>query len=251
MYVYSMIKVIIIDDEAKARKAIAGILAKHPHEIAVVAEADSVRAGIEAIHQFKPDLILLDIQLSDGTGFDLVKQLGNVDVKIIFITAHDNFAIHAFKFNAIDYILKPINPPELMTAIQKANESIRKENMTLKLNSLLSNFEKEEKTIVLKTAEALHVVPVKDIIRCEADGNYTLFYFVNGNKLLVSRSLKEFDELLTGYNFFRTHNAHLINLHYLERCDRTKGGMAFMKDNSSVPVALARKQQLLELLQKI
>ncbi|MEK6616653.1 MAG: LytTR family DNA-binding domain-containing protein [Bacteroidota bacterium] len=246
-----MIKAIIIDDEAKARKAILNILAKHPHEVEVVAQADGVKSGMEAISQFNPDLILLDIQLSDGTGFDLLKKLGDVDVKIIFITAYDKFAIRAFKFSATDYILKPINPSELVAAIQKASEQIRKQNMNVKLNILLSNFEKEEKTIVLKTAETLHVVHIKEIVRCEADGNYTKFYFSNGSYLLVSKSLKEFDDLLSDYYFFRAHNAHLINLHYLQRCDRTKGGMAYMKDGSSVPVALARKQQLLEVMQKI
>jgi two-component system LytT family response regulator len=246
-----MIKAIIIDDESKARKAIANLISKHAEELTIVAEAESVESGIAAIRQYKPDLVLLDIQLTDGTGFDLLRQMGNVDFKVIFITAYDNFAIQAFKFSTLDYILKPINPSELVAAIQKAKEHISRENVNLKLNTLLTNREKEKKQIVLKTSESLIVVNVLDIVRCEADGNYTCFYFSNGKKLLVSKSLKEFDELLSEFGFFRVHNAHLINLFYLERCDRSKGGMAFMKDGSSIPIALSRKQELLELIQKI
>ncbi|HBX51828.1 MAG: hypothetical protein A2275_03415 [Bacteroidetes bacterium RIFOXYA12_FULL_35_11] len=246
-----MIKAIIIDDEPKACKALINILEKYSRDINIVAQADSVKSGMDAILHHKPDLVLLDIQLSDGTGFDLLKLIGNIDFKIIFITAYNKFAIQAFKFSALDYILKPVNPAELIAAIHKADESIRKENINLKLNILLSNREKEEKKIVLKTAESLHVVHIHEIIRCEADGNYTKFYFTNHKNLLVSKSLKEFDDLLSAYNFFRVHNAHLLNLQYLQRCDKAKGGMAFMKDNSSVPVALARKHLLLELIQQI
>jgi len=246
-----MVKTIIIDDEAKARKAIANILGKFAGEVSIVAEADGVKSGLDAIQQHKPDLVLLDIRLSDGTGFDLLKQLGNVDFKVIFITAYDKFAIQAFKFTALDYILKPINPSELIFAIEKVRDYIQKENLNLKLNILLSNREKEKKQIVLKTTDSLNVVNIQEIIRCEADGNYTCFHFTTGKKLLVSKTLKDFDELLSDFGFFRVHNAHLINLHYLERCDRAKGGLAFMKDNSSVPVALSRKQQLLEVIQKM
>jgi two-component system LytT family response regulator len=246
-----MIKVIVIDDEAKARKAIINILEKATQQIKIIAECDGVKTGIEAISQYKPDLILLDIQLADGTAFDLIKQIGHTNAKIIFITAYDKYAISAFKLSAIDYILKPVNPETLIDAVQRASEHIIKENTNTKLNILLSNFEKEEKTIVLKTADTFHLVNILEIIRCEANGNYTNFYFTNGKELLVSQTLKEFDELFAEYGFFRTHNAHLINLKHLERCERTKGGMAYMRDGSTVPVALLRKKDLLELLQKI
>ncbi len=244
-----MLKILIVDDEPKARKAIAGLLEKNFNNLTITS-AHSVQSAIEAININNPDLLLLDVQLEDGTGFDLLGKLKQINFKIIFVTAYDKYAITAFKFSAFDYILKPINPDELIQAVHKADEIINKENIGIKLNALLSNREKEAKKIVLKTANSLHVTNIQDITRCEADGNYTRIFFNDGKKLLVSKTLKEFDELFSEYGFFRVHNAHLINLAYIERCEKTKGGNVFMKDDSKVPIAFARKQSLLELLQK-
>lgn len=244
-----MLKILIVDDEPKARKVISGILEKHFNNLSITT-ASGIKAAIEIINRNKPDILLLDIQLEDGTGFDLLRKLEQIDFKIIFVTAYEKFAIQAFKFSAFDYILKPINPDELIQAVQRAGEIINNENIGIKLNILLSNREKEAKKIVLKTADSLHVANIQDIVRCEADGNYTRIYFSNGKKLLVSKTLKEFDELFSEFGFFRVHNAHLINIAYIERCEKTKGGNVFMKDESIVPIAFARKQSLMELLGK-
>lgn len=245
-----MLKILIVDDEPKARKVITAILEKHFNNNVNISTADSVKSAVETINNSKPDLILLDVQLGDGTGFDVLSKLEQTNFKIIFVTAYEQFAIKAFKFSAFDYILKPINPNELIQAIQRADEVINKENIDIKLNILLSSRQKEAKKIVLKTADSLHVVNIQDIVRCEADGNYTCIYFNDKKKLLVSKTLREFDELFTEYEFFRVHNAHLINITYIERCEKTKGGNVFMKDESVVPIAFARKQALLELLEK-
>lgn len=244
-----MLKAVIIDDEPKARKAIANVLEKYCPNIAIAGYADSVKTGIDIIHEQKPDLVLLDIQLGNSTGFDLLKAIGTVNFKVIFITAYEKYAIRAFRFAAVDFILKPINPDELKEAIQKAEIMLNAENLNVKLNILLSNREKETKKIVLKTADSLIVANIQDILRCEADGNYTWVYFNNGKKNIISRSLKEFDEMLYEFGFFRVHNAHLINLTYLDRCEKTKGGNVYMKDNSEIPVAFARKQSLLKALE--
>lgn len=235
----------------RARKAISSIIEKHCRNISLAAQADTVKSGIEVINFYKPDLVLLDIQLTDGTGFDLLEKIENIDFKIIFITAYEKYAIRAIRFSALDYILKPINPHELISAIQKAGEALTQEHLNLKMKSLLDNRQKDDKRIVLKTADSLFVVEVREIIRCQADGNYTNIYFHNGKKLLVSKTLKEFDELLCDYDFFRVHIAHLINLSYIERCEKEKDGSLFMKDGSSIPIARNRKQQLFEMLQQL
>jgi len=242
-----MLKILIVDDEPKTRKVISAILEKHFNNHSITT-ASGIKAAIEIINRNKPDILLLDIQLEDGTGFDLLRKLEQIDFKIIFVTAYEKFAIQAFKFSAFDYILKPINPDELIQAVQRAGEIINNENIGIKLNILLSNREKEAKKIVLKTADSLHVANIQDIVRCEADCNYTRIFFNNGKKLLVSKTLKDFDELFSEFGFFRVHNAHLINIAYIERCEKTKGGNVFMKDESIVPIAFARKQSLLELL---
>lgn len=244
-----MLKILIVDDEPKARKVIASILEKYFNNLSITI-AHSIKSAIETININKPDLLLLDVQLDDGSGFDLLSKLEQINFKIIFVTAYEQYAIRAFKFSAFDYILKPINPDELIQAVQRADEIISKENIGIKLNILLSNREKEAKKIVLKTADSLHIANIQDIVRCESDGNYTRIFFNNGKKLLVSKTLKEFDELFSEFGFFRVHNAHLVNISYIERCEKTKGGNVFMKDDSIVPIAFARKQSLLELLKK-
>jgi len=244
-----MLKILIVDDEPKARKAITSILEKHFNNINITT-APSIKSAIEIINNNKPNLLLLDIQLEDGNGFDLLNKVEPINFKVIFITAYDQYAIRAIKFSALDYILKPVNPDELIRAVESADEIINKDNIGIKLNILLSNREREVKKIVLKTADSFHVANVQDIIRCEADGNYTKVFFNNGKKLLVSKTLKEFDELFSEFGFFRVHNAHLINITYIERCEKTKGGNVYMKDDSIVPIAFLRKQSLLELLKK-
>lgn len=246
-----MIKTIIIDDNLRARKAVSSILMKHCTNVRVVAEADSVKSGIESIKQHNPDLVLLDIQLSDGTGFTLLENLRDFHFKVVFITAYEEYAVRAIRLSALDYIVKPINPFELISAIQKATEALTQGQLNLKLNALLDNRQKDEKRIILKTVDSLFVAKVREITRCQANGNYTSIHFNNGTKLLVSKTLKEFDEILCHYNFFRVHIAHLISLSYIERCEKEKDGFLFMKDGTSIPVARNRKQPLFEILQQL
>ncbi len=249
-----MINTIIIDDEQKARETIADILKLYCTNVNIIAQAEDVKSGIEAISQNKPDLVLLDIKMPDGSGFDLLKQLKIIDFKIIFITAYEEYAIKAFKFSALDYILKPIDPEELIKAIEKAGQSFNQENINLKLDAFYSNIEnisKEVKKIVLYTFESIYIVNVQDIIRCESDRNYTYFYFIDGKKLFVSKTLKEFDEILNEYGFFRPHQSHLVNMNYIHRYEKHGGSYLIMKDNSKIPVASRKKNQLLELFKII
>ncbi len=247
-----MLKVVVIDDEQGARKAITGIIQKYCKEVQVVGEADGVQSGIEAIAQHQPDLVLLDIQMKDGTGFDLLNRVGKVNFKLVFITAYEAYAIKAFKYSALDYILKPAGIDDLVTTLQHVKASIQVEELQRKIDVLINNYEHEvDRKIVLKTTDAMHVVKVKDIIRCEAEGNYTSFYFVEGKRLMVSGILKDYEELLDSEQFFRPHQSHLINVNHLQRFEKRDGGFVIMNGGHEVPVSFRKKEHLLKVIQKI
>lgn len=245
-----MISVVVIDDEPKARETIINILQLSPTKLKIVGQADDVKSGFDVINTQKPDLVLLDINLPDGTGFNLLKKFEKINFKVVFITAHEEYAIIAFKFSALDYILKPVASGELLQSVEKASESIHKEETELKLSAFLSNLDKIRK-IVLKTAESIHIVNIKDIIHCEADGNYTNFYLDNSEKLMVSRTLKDYSEMLEQTGFFRTHQSHLVNLDHISRYDKTEGGHLVMDNESIVPVSSRKKETLFRLFESI
>jgi two-component system LytT family response regulator len=245
-----MISVVIVDDEPKARETIAKLLALSPVKVNVIGAAEDIATGFETISHLSPQLVLLDINLPDGTGFDLLKMFEKINFQVVFITAHEEYAIQAFKCSALDYVLKPINSADLFRAIERANERLSNDEMAGKLNALLSNLDKLRK-VVLKTAESIHIINVDTIIRCEADVNYTTFFLVNGKRLLVSKPLKDYDELLCPAGFFRTHQSHLINLDHMLRYDKNDGGYIVMDDNSPVPVSTRRKEALFELFGKM
>jgi two-component system LytT family response regulator len=245
-----MFSVVIIDDEPRARETIINILGLSNHEIEIAGQAADVESGFEVINQKNPDLVLLDINLPDGTGFDLLKKFDKISFKLIFITAHEEYAVKAIKFSALDYVLKPITAGELLQAIDKANETIHKDETEIKLSAFLSNLDKLRK-IVLKTAESIHIIEVKNIIRCEADVNYTTFFLENDKKLLVSKTLKEYAELLTSSGFFRTHQSHLVNLDHVLRFDKGEGGHLVMNDNSIVPVSSRKRETLFKAFENL
>ena len=222
-----MIRTIVIDDEVQARETILNMLASYCPDVEVVATAGSVKEGIKTLKEIKTDLLLLDIKMADGTGFDLLKKLDNLDFRLIFITAFEEFAIRAIKFSAIDYILKPFDPDELINAIQKAGSLIQKDQLSLRLSALYENLDlinTSQKKIVLKTTDSVHIVKLNEIIRCESEKNYTHFYTIESDKITVSRTLKEYNELLSEYNFYRVHQSHLVNLDHVKSYENMGGG---------------------------
>ncbi len=243
-----MISLIIVDDEPKARSTIRDILNLGPAKFNILGEAADVHSAYELILQKKPDLVLLDINLPDGTGFDLLKKFEKIDFRIIFITAHEEYAVRAFRFSAMDYILKPIAASDLLQAVGKAGEVIKNEKTEEKFKAFLANLERINK-IVLRTAESIHIISISDIVRCESDVNYTRFHLTGGEKLLVSRTLKEYDEMLCPSGFFRTHQSHLVNLDHIRRYDKAEGGHLIMDDDSWVPVSSRKKEQLFRLFE--
>ncbi len=249
-----MIKTIIIDDEINARIVIAELLENYCKNVSLIGQADSVESGLKVIRELKPELVFLDIKLTDGTGFDLLRQLENIDFKIIFITAYEEYAIKAFKFSALDYLLKPIDVNELIKSINKAEELIQQDNISLKLDTFFSNIDsisKKTKKIILKTTNNIYLVNINEIIRCESDRNYTHFYFLDKDKIVVSKTLKEYETLLNEYDFFRVHHSHLINLQCVEKLEKNNNNVVIMKDKSKVPVSIRKKEELMKLIKNL
>lgn len=248
-----MKKALIIDDEQRTRELIAKMIESFDMDIEAIPKGENVKSGIEAINEIKPDLVFLDIQMPDGTGFDLLKSLPEKNFEVIFITAHEEFAIKAIKFSALDYILKPVDPEELRAALERAlqtmNEPKEEEHQ---FEALQHNIQPNQKRrLVLKTQESVHVVELDHIIRCEADRNYTSFYLTGGKKILVSRTLKDYETLLTGHNFLRVQQSHLINLNFVDRYDKGNGGAVVMKDGSEVPLSPAKREIFFQILENL
>lgn len=249
-----MIRTIVVDDEQRVAKAIANTIEELCTGFSVIGIAHSVKDAVELINKHKPDLVTLDINLPDGSGFDVLKKADEVDFKLIFITAYQEHALKAIKFGAIDYILKPIDEIELSEAFRKVKEIHKRENNKLLLDSFISSLAdkpREQKKIVLKTSDDIHLVKVMQIIRCESEGSYTSFFLEDGKKLLVSKNLKEYEDLLSDFGFFRVHHSHLINLHAIERFHKADGGAVYMTDQSEIPVSVRKKEGLLKMFKKL
>lgn len=245
-------KAVIIDDEKRTRELIAKMIESFGLGIQTFPIGESVETGLKAIETINPDLVFLDIQMPDGTGFDLLKIIPQKNFEVIFITAHEEFAIKAIKFSALDYILKPIDPEDLRQAVLKAVNSIDNKREESQFEALQLNMQPSQKRrLVLKTQESVHVVDLDKIVRCEADRNYTSFYFTEGKKILVSKTLKEYETLLTSYNFFRVQQSHLINLDFVERYDKGNGGAVIMKDGSEVPLSPAKRDVFFKILENL
>jgi two-component system LytT family response regulator len=247
-----MKKALVIDDENRTRELIVKMINSFGFEIEAIPGGDNVQSGIASIEQENPDLVFLDIQMPDGTGFDVLRGLKDRNFEVIFVTAHEEFAIKAIKFSALDYILKPIDQSELMVAVEKAIKTIDEKKEESQFEALQHNINPNHKRrLVLKTQESVHVVDLENIIRCEADRNYTSFFLTGGKKILVSKTLKEYETLLTGYNFLRVQQSHLINLDYVDRYDKGDGGSVVMKDGSEVPLSPAKREIFFKILENL
>lgn len=249
-----MIRTIVIDDEVKARETIRNMLNTYCPDIKIIGTAGSVNEGVKLLNKTSVDLVFLDIKMGDGTGFDLLRKLNDIKFFVIFITAFEEFAIRAIKFSALDYILKPLDPDELISAVEKAKEAIEKENISLRLKALFENLDmlnSKSKKIVLKTTGSVHIVSIADIIRCESEKNYTHFHIVGMEKITVSKTLKDFSEMLNDFGFYRLHQSHLINLTHVKRYDKEEGGSLVMADDSLVPVSYRKKEELMKLFKSL
>lgn len=247
-----MKKILIIDDEKPTREFIRRMLESFKLNAAIFIDGENVESGIKAIEEIQPDLVLLDIQMPDGNGFDVLRRVQYKKFEVIFITAFQEYAIQAIKFSALDYILKPIDMEELQSSVTRALDAIHEKVDESQFSVLQNNIQPNQKRkLVLKTLESIHVVDIDNIIRCEADKNYTSFFLADGKRILVSKTLKDYDTMLSGHSFFRAQQSHLININFIERYDKQDGGYVIMKDGASVPLSPAKKDQFFQLLENL
>lgn len=247
-------RVLIADDEKNVREAISSLLAMYCENVEVVGESSGMASTIAAIEALSPDVVLLDINLKDGTGFDVISHFKTPKFKIIFITAYQEYAVQAFRFSALDYILKPVQPELLADALKRAREVIDQEKTALKLDAFIHNMQhlsRGPRKIVLNTQDTMHVVNIDDIVRLEADRNYTRFFVLNQKMILVSGSLIDYDEMLSPAGFLRSHHSHLVNLSHVDRFEKKDGGKLIMKDGSEALVSIRKKDELLAALARI
>lgn len=245
-------KLAVIDNENEVRKGLK-LMLQHNFPDAEIVEADGVKTGIELIVHENPDLVLLDVEMNDGTGIDLLKKLNQRPFEVIFITAFAKYAIEALRLSAIDYLLKPVDPLELVKAVNKAMDKLDKDSLGSKLELLDQNLKQlngGNRKILLKDMESIHLIKIDDIMRCEADGNYTRFYITGRSSIMVSKNLKEYEGLL-GNNFLRVHNSHLVNVNFITRIDKINGGSVEMTDGIDIPVSVRKRERLLEFLNKL
>ncbi|MEL7531655.1 MAG: LytTR family DNA-binding domain-containing protein, partial [Bacteroidota bacterium] len=238
---------IIIDDVASARTNLKADLESYCPEIKVIGEAEGVISGAKAIRQHKPQVVFLDIQMQDGSGFDLLEVIGNVEFQLIFTTASDAHAIQAFRFSAIDYLLKPVDPDELVEAVKKLQSNDQQQD---RIEALLENVNPKKKhtRLALHTAEKVHIVAVDEIVRIESSANYSIFYLTNKQQLLVTRTLKEYDQMLKDQDFIRVHQSHLVNAAQIKEYVKIDGGYLKMLDGTTVVVSHRKKAQLIQRL---
>jgi two-component system, LytTR family, response regulator len=246
-----LIRVVIIEDEQVAFQLLKKIIETNFPELEIVGNADSCNTGIELIKSVKPDIVFLDIQMHDGSGFTLLEAFDNIDFGIIFVTSFDKYAINAIKFSALDYILKPVKPDDLRDAIKRYKKSNNIAESTVRHSALLENIKtpkKHPQKIVLPTNEEYFIVSPDDIIRCQSDNYYTNIFLTNGKTVLVSKTLKEYENLLADSGFLRTHNSHLINVKYIRTFVRLEGGYIVMTDNKIIPVSRRKKGIVIDLI---
>ncbi len=245
-------KVALIDDEDDARYTLRNLLLQEDSRFNIH-EATSVATGLELIDKQKPDLVFLDVMMPDGTGFDLLKQLPAIDFKLVIVSGHHEFALQAFRFSAIDYLVKPVDQDELHETLSRIRSSTAQpwQQIMDVLKQSIQPTKETDRKIVLKDMNAVYVVSVSSIIRCEASDNYTTFYLTDQLPIIISRPLKEYEELLTPLQFFRAHQSHLINMNHLQQFNKREGGSIKMKDGSEVPVSSRKREAILSELSKL
>ncbi|GAB4132751.1 MAG: LytTR family DNA-binding domain-containing protein [Bacteroidia bacterium] len=250
-----MIKAVIVDDEPKSRDVLHSLLEKYCPEVSIIGEAQDVITAKELIETQHPDVVFLDVEMPGGSGFRLLDQFPAPAFDVIFVTSYGHYAIPALRYSAVDYLLKPVDISELKDAVQRARSRIQsREEISNKLRNLSSNLGAEHvgaKKIAVSSASDVKFIKADDIVRMEADSNYTVIYKANGDKIIASRTLKDFEELLfDNPAFIRTHKKHLVNINYVVKFNKNEGGELVLKDGSRIEVSRRKKQEVLEKLEK-
>ena len=241
-------KTIIIDDNESAQESLEELIQTYCPQLTLAGKAFNIQEGQKLIEQVSPALVFLDVEMPTGTGFELLQQLPEIYFKVIFTTAHEKYALKAIKFSALDYLLKPIDAEELVEAVSKTQQDTQQNEFELKMETLFQNLanNQTDQKMMLRDKYGFQITSVKDIIRLEADRNYTHFFIKDQKPLLISKSLKDYEKLLPPEQFFRCHKSHIVNLNYLLRYDRREDDILIFQDGSKVPVARRKLEMLLE-----
>ncbi|WP_394748052.1 LytR/AlgR family response regulator transcription factor [Spongiimicrobium salis] len=247
-----MLTAIIVEDMIDALALLKSDIETHHPEINVIGTAQSVVEAAKLLRKREPDILFLDIMLGDGTGFDVLEIFPQLSSKIIFVTASDEYAIRAFKFAAIDYVLKPYAQEDLTQAIERAKAQLQpsKERLDILKDTLAAPEQKPDK-ISLHTLDKIIIVSLDDIVRCASDSNNTIFYLQDGRKIFVTKTLKYFADMLKNYQFLRVHQSHLVNLQCISAYIKTDGGYLMLKNGENVPVSVRKKVEVMELLDRM
>jgi two-component system, LytTR family, response regulator len=244
-----MLTLAIIDDEPAARELVRNVLREKMPAVRIVGEAGGITEALEMLQRTQPEVVLLDVELADGSGFDLIHSYTGPPFQVIFITAFDEFAFKAFRYSALDYLVKPFAPDDLTAALHKARKQEFHNALSLQLANLMAaNQSQSFDKIALPTARALHLISVQDIIRLESDAGYTTVFTTTGEKIMLSRSIKAFEELLPSDAFFRIHQSHLINIRFAEKVIQADGDFVQMKDGACLPISRRRREEFLTAL---
>jgi two-component system, LytTR family, response regulator len=246
-----MFTTLIIDDEAHARDSLSKMLSLNCPEIKILSHADSIDDAYEKIIKLKPDLLFLDVEMPNGTGFDLLTRFSKPNFKVIFVTGFDQYALNAIKFSALDYLLKPINAQELKDAVAKASSQLNSNSSIGDLKNLLTTLQNprnKKNKLAIPTQQGLEMIEIQEIIHCEAANGYTIIHLQEGKPLLSSRDLKTYQELLEDYDFYRIHDSHLIAHFHVQKVLNEDGGIVILSNDSKLPIARRRKSDFLDWL---
>lgn len=245
-------KAVIVEDEERSRIVLRNLLETYCPEVEIVDTADSVNSALKILRVHQPDIVFLDVQINGGTGFDVLDKMDDLHASLIFTTAYDSYALKAFKFSAIDYLLKPIDIEELKAAVRKASISQEQTVGQVKIQNLLSNLKNpnEDPVLLVSTLEAVEFIRIKDIIRCEAEGAYTKLFLRDLKPIMVSRVIKEFEFLLQEYGFYRVHQSYLINLKEVRKFVKSENYL-IMRDGAQIQLARSRKEEFFNAINKV
>ena len=248
-----MIRCVLIDDESNSLEMMEWLLKTYCPQVKIEAMCNAASKGIEAINKYKPDLVFLDIEMPHMNGFDMLEQFDKLFFDVVFCTAYDQFAIRAFKYSALNYLLKPVDPEDLKETIRRIEEkktTPSKEQIELLFQNIKQTVKPTAQRIALTTGDGMIFVPTSDILYCQAESNYTSVVLAGGKKIVVSKVLKEIDEALSGPDFFRVHNSYLININQISKFVRGDGGYVVMQDGATVSISRSRRQEFMELFSK-
>ena len=248
-----MIRCILIDDESNSLEMMEWLLTTYCPQVKIEAMCNTASKGIEAINEYKPDLVFLDIEMPHMNGFDMLETFDELFFEVVFITAYQQFAIKAFRYSALNYLLKPVDPDDLVKTIEKIEKKkmpLLKEQIQLLMQQIHGHEKQTVQKIALTTSDGMLFVSTSDIIFCESDSNYTWVNLTDGRKILISKPMREIDETLSGPDFYRIHNSFLINLNHIKKYVRGEGGYVIMANDSHVSISRTKKQEFVDLFSK-